>query len=61
MSDNIKVKSGPPAKLRLPMDKGAPYTCPELTRNPGIDDSRFAAFHLPSRVGNQLIYPKRTP
>lgn len=61
MSDHIKPKSSPPASQRIPFDRGAPYTCPELKRNPGIDDARFEAFRLPSRMGDQLIYPKRIP
>lgn len=36
-----------------------PYTCPELDRNPGIPDSRFEAFSLPSRMGDRLVYPKK--
>ena len=61
MTDHIKPKTSPPANVRTPIDRGKPYLCPELQRNPGIDDARFEAFRLPSRMGDQLIYPKRTP
>lgn len=37
--------------------EGAPYTCPELQRYPGIPAARYAAFALPSRVGGRLHYP----
>lgn len=33
------------------------YDFSELKRNPGIPASRFAAFELPSRMGNKLHYP----
>lgn len=38
--------------------KGDPYLAPELRRNPGIPAERFAAFDLPSRVGNDLVQPR---
>lgn len=33
------------------------YPCPELQPLPGITPDRFAAFALPSRIGNRLHYP----
>ena len=33
------------------------YTCPELQRTPGMPAERFAAFELPSRMGNRLHWP----
>lgn len=35
-----------------------PYTCPELGRNPGLDESRFTAYRLPSRMGSKLVAPR---
>lgn len=34
-----------------------PYLCPELDRNPGIPDSRYAAYDLPRREGERLYWP----
>lgn len=42
---------------RGPADYPSGYTCPELARNPGIQPERFAAFALPSRMGDRLHYP----
>ncbi|MCB4365432.1 hypothetical protein KIH07_16940 [Hydrogenophaga taeniospiralis] len=33
------------------------YAGTELQRNPGIGPERYAAFDLPSRMGNRLHYP----
>ena len=46
-----------PAWLRERLHSSATYRCPELGRNPGIPAARFAAYTLPSRVGNRLHYP----
>jgi hypothetical protein len=42
---------------RSPSSHPTGYTCPELARNPGIQPERFAAFALPSRMGDRLHYP----
>lgn len=60
----------PPAKARRgcrlvslqvqasqPAPKRTGYDCPELRPTPGIPDSRFAAYRLPSRMGNRLHWP----
>jgi hypothetical protein len=59
MSDAMKGRgsAGPAANVRLPMNTDN-YHGKELQRNPGIHESRFLAFSLPSRVGNNLVYPK---
>lgn len=48
------IKSAPVTPMT-----GTGYTCPELQRNPGIPDSRFAAFDLPSLVNGKRVDPKR--
>lgn len=58
MISRIKGNSTPPAGLKIPFDRGAPYTCPELGPNPGIDPARFEAFRLPSIVNGKRVYPK---
>ena len=60
MISHIKTKNPPPVTQRIPMDRGDPYTCPELQRPPGISDTRFLAFNLPSIVNGKRVYPKRT-
>ena len=59
MINHIKTRGHPPAKQRIPLDRGDPYTCPELKRPPGIDEVRFVAFNLPSLVHGKRVYPKR--
>jgi hypothetical protein len=42
---------------RGPSDHPSGYTCPELQRNPGLQDDRFEAFKLPSRINDRLHWP----
>ncbi len=51
--ESFSVGTAGPSE-RLPADA---YICPELQRNPGIAPERFAAYALPSRVGNRLHWP----
>lgn len=41
----------------LPKIGSGTYRGEELKQNPGIGPERFAAYALPSRVGNRLYYP----
>jgi hypothetical protein len=61
LKETYHSRSAPPVGKRIPMDRGEPYTCPELKRSPGIADARFEAFRLPSRMGDRLVYPRRQP
>lgn len=36
------------------------YAGTELRRNPGIPESRYTAFNLPSLMGGQRVTPRRT-
>lgn len=61
-SDYIgRVKTSPPAKLRIPVPgNGKPDDFPHMGRVPGVPDSRYEAFNLPSLISGQRVYPKRT-
>jgi hypothetical protein len=68
----VEGTSGKPALYRLakqslrhvnthmgrgPSDYPTGYSCPELSRNPGIGADRFEAFKLPSRINDRLHWP----
>jgi hypothetical protein len=53
--EKVKAEPGEAKPDRINKMDGY-YTCPELQRSPGIHQSRFAAFDLPSRIGDRLYY-----
>jgi len=53
-----KPELTPPPERINKMD--GTYDGKELRRNPGIPDSRYAAFNLPSLMGGERVTPRRT-